>query len=98
MDIKDRTNLKKANVKVNKSMNEAIVIASEQVEDQVKEMNENNLAMEQMPSSEDKPSPSQPMDGADYDTDSDDYSDNDEDYGDEGRVYKDMCREGIIEE
>jgi hypothetical protein len=23
---------------------------------------------------------------------------NDEDYGDEGRVYKDMCREGIIEE
>jgi hypothetical protein len=40
----------------------------------------------------------QPMDGADYDTDSDDYSDNDEDYGDEGRVYKDMCREGIIEE
>ena len=98
MDIKDRTNLKKANVKVNKSMNEAIVIASEQVEDQVKEINENNLAMEQMPSSEDKPSPSQPMDGADYDTDSDDYSDNDEDYGDDGRVYKDMCREGIIEE
>ena len=89
MDIKDRTNLKKANVKVNKSMNEAIVIASEQVEDQVKEMNENNLAMEQMPSSEDKPSP---MDGADYDTDSD------EDYGDEGRVYRVMCREGIIEE
>jgi hypothetical protein len=35
----DRTNLKKANVKVNKSMNETIVIASEQVEDQVKEMN-----------------------------------------------------------
>jgi hypothetical protein len=28
-------------------MNEAIVIASEQVEDQVKEMNENNLAMEE---------------------------------------------------
>jgi hypothetical protein len=40
------------------------------VEYQVKEMNENNLAMEEMPSSEDKPSPSQPMDGADYDTDS----------------------------
>jgi hypothetical protein len=38
-------------------MNEAIVIASEQVENQAKEMNENNLAMEQMPSSEDKPSP-----------------------------------------
>jgi hypothetical protein len=36
-------------------------------------MNENNLAMEEMLSSEDKPSPSQPMDGADYDTDSDDY-------------------------
>jgi hypothetical protein len=69
MDIKDRTNLKKANVKVNKSMNEDIVIASEQVEDQVKEMNENNLAMEEVPSSEDKPSLSQPMDGADYDTD-----------------------------
>jgi hypothetical protein len=51
MDIKDRTNLKKANVKVNKSMNEDIVIASEQVEDQVKEMNENNLAMEEVPSS-----------------------------------------------
>ena len=33
-------------------------------------MNENNLAMEEMPSSEDKPSPSQPMDEADYDTDS----------------------------
>jgi hypothetical protein len=33
------------------------------VEDQVKEMNENNLAMEEVPSSEDKPSPSQPMDG-----------------------------------
>jgi hypothetical protein len=33
-----------------------------------------------------------------YDTDSDDYSDNDEDYGDEGRVYRVMCREGIIEE
>ena len=65
------------------------------MEDQVKEMNENNLAMEEVPSSEDKPSQSQPMDGADYDTDSDD---NDEDYGDEGRVYKDMCREGIIEE
>jgi len=33
-------------------------------------MNENNLAMEEVPSSdEDKPSPSQPMDGADYDTD-----------------------------
>jgi hypothetical protein len=28
-------------------MNEAIVIASEQVEDEVKEMNENNLAMEE---------------------------------------------------
>jgi hypothetical protein len=28
-------------------MNEAIVIAYEQVEDQVKEMNENNLAMEE---------------------------------------------------
>jgi hypothetical protein len=28
-------------------MNEAIVIASEQVEDQVKETNENNLAMEE---------------------------------------------------
>jgi hypothetical protein len=38
------------------------------------------------------------MDGADYDTDSDDYSDNDEDYGDEGRVYRVMCRKGIIEE
>jgi len=63
------------------------------VEDQVKEMNENNLAMEEVPNSEDKPSPSQPMDGADYDTD-----DNDEDYGDEGRVYRVMCREGIIEE
>ena len=47
---------------------------------------------------EDKLSPSQPMDGADYDTDSDDYSDNDENYGDEGRVYRVMCREGIIEE
>ena len=35
--------------------------------------------------------PSQPMDGADYDTDSDDYSDNDEDYGDEGRVYIGLC-------
>ena len=70
------------------------------MEDQVKEMNENNLAMEVMPSSEDKPSPSQPMDGADYDTYSDDYSDNDEVYGDEGRVYRVtcMCREGIIEE
>jgi hypothetical protein len=33
---------------VNKSMNEAIVIASEQVEDPVKEMNENNLAMEEV--------------------------------------------------
>ena len=45
-------------VKVNKSMSEAIVIiiASEQVEDQVKEMNQNNLAMEEVPSSEDKPS------------------------------------------
>ena len=32
------------------------------MEDQVKEMNENNLAMEEVPSSEDKPSPSQPMD------------------------------------
>jgi hypothetical protein len=32
-------------------------------------MNENNLAMEEMPSSEDKPSQSQPMDEADYDTD-----------------------------
>ena len=61
-------------------------------------MNENNLAMEEMLSSEDKPSPSQPMDGADYDTDSNDYSDNDEDYGDEGRVYRAMSREGIIEE
>jgi hypothetical protein len=61
-------------------------------------MNENNLAMEEVPSSEDKLSPSQPMDGTHNDTDSDDYSDNDEDYGDEGRVYKDMCREGIIEE
>ena len=28
-------------------------------------MNENNLAMEEMPSSEDKPSLSQPMDGLD---------------------------------
>ena len=65
------------------------------MEDQVKEMNENNLAMEEVPSSEDKPSQSQPMDGADYDIDSDD---NDEDYGDEGRVYRVMCREGIIEE
>ena len=54
--------------------------------------------MEEVPSSEDKLSPSQPMDGTHNDTDSDDYSDNDEDYGDEGRVYKDMCREGIIEE
>jgi hypothetical protein len=35
-------------IKVNKSMNEAIVIASEQVEDPVKEMNENNLAMEEV--------------------------------------------------
>jgi hypothetical protein len=61
-------------------------------------MNENNLAMEEMPSSEDKPSQSQPMEGANYDTDSDDYSDNDENYGDEGRVYRAMCREGIIEE
>jgi hypothetical protein len=61
-------------------------------------MNKSNLAMEEMPSSEDKPSPSQPMDGTDYDTDSDDYSDNDEDYWDEGRVYRVMCREGIIEE
>ena len=61
-------------------------------------MNENNLAMEEMPSSEDKPSLNQPMDETDYDTDSDDYSDNDEDYGDEGRVYRVMCREGIIEE
>ena len=68
------------------------------MEDQVKEMNENNLAMEEMPSSEDKPSLSQPMDETDYDTDSDDYSDNDEDYGDEGRFYRAMCREGIIEE
>jgi hypothetical protein len=83
-------------VKVNKSMSEAIVIiiASEQVEDQVKEMNQNNLAMEEVPSSEDKPSLSQPMDGADYD----DYSDNDEEYGDEGRVYRIMSGEGIIEE
>jgi hypothetical protein len=55
-------------------------------------MNENNLAMEEMPSSEDKPSPSQTMDGTDYDTDSDDYSDNGEDYGDEERVYRVMCR------
>jgi hypothetical protein len=61
-------------------------------------MNENNLAMEEMPSSEDKPSLSQPMDETDYDTDSDGYSDNDEDYGDEGRFYRAMCREGIIEE
>jgi hypothetical protein len=61
-------------------------------------MYENNLAMEEVPSSEDKLSPSQPMDGTDYDTDNDDYSDNDEDYGDEGRVYRVMCREGIIEE
>ena len=68
------------------------------MDDQVKEMNENNLAMEEMPSSEDKPSQSQPMDGANYDTDSDDYRDNDENYGDEGRVYRAMCREGIIEE
>jgi hypothetical protein len=30
--------------------------------------------------------------------DSDDYSDNDEDYWDEGRVYRVMCRKGIIEE
>ena len=76
---------------MNKSMNEAIVIASEQVE----EINE-NFAMEEV-NSEDKPdipSRSQPAD--DYD-DSDDYSDND-DYGDEGRVYRVMCREGIIEE
>ena len=43
------------------------------MEDQVKEMNENNLAMEELPSSEDKPSLSQPMDGKYYDTDSDDY-------------------------
>jgi hypothetical protein len=66
---------------MNKSMNEAIVIASEQVE----EINE-NFAMEEV-NSEDKPdipSRSQPAD--DYD-DSDDYSDND-DYGDEGRVYR----------
>ena len=68
------------------------------MEDQVKEMNENNLAMEKMPSCEDKPSPSQPMDETDNDTDSDDNSDNDEDYEDEGRVYRVMCREGIIEE
>ena len=91
MEIKDRTNLKKDNVNMNKSMNEAIVIASEQVE----ETNE-NFAMEEV-NSEDKPdipSRSQPAD--DYD-DSDDYSDND-DYGDEGRVYRVMCREGIIEE
>ena len=41
------------------------------MEDQVKEMNENNLAMEEVPStsSEDKPSLSQPMNGTDYDTD-----------------------------
>ena len=52
--------------------------------------------MEEVPSSEDKPLLGQPMDGADYD--SDDYSDNDEDYGDEGRVYRVMCRKGIIEE
>ena len=91
MDIKDRTNLKKDNVNMNKSMNKAIVIASEKVE----EINE-NFAMEEV-NSEDKPdipSRSQPAD--DYD-DSDDYSDND-DYGDEGRVYRVMCREGIIEE
>ena len=68
------------------------------MEDQVKEMNENNLDMEEMPSSEDKPSLSQPMDGTDYDTDSDDYSDNAEDYGDKERVYRVMCREGIIKE
>jgi hypothetical protein len=36
--------------------------------------------------------------GCYWTTDSDDYSDNDEDYGDEGRVYRIMCREGIIEE
>ena len=51
--------------------------------------------MEEVPSSEDKPLLSQPMDGADYD--SDDYSDNDEDYGDEGRVYRVIgMREGFI--
>ena len=61
-------------------------------------MNENNLAMEEMPCSEDKPSQSQPIDGTDNDTDSDDYSDNDNDYGDEERVFRVMCREGIIEE
>ena len=49
-------------------------------------MNENNLAMEEMPSSEDKPSQSQPMDGAKYDTERDDYSDNDENYWAEVRV------------
>jgi hypothetical protein len=47
-DIKDRTNLKKDNVNMNKSMNEAIVIASEQVE----EINE-NFAMEEV-NSEDR--------------------------------------------
>ena len=51
-------------------------------------MNENNLAMEEMSSSEDKPSLSQLMDGTDYDTDSDDYSGNDEDYGDEERFFQ----------
>ena len=56
-------------------------------------MNENNLAMEEVPCSHQV---NQWM--ADYDTDSDDYSDNDENYGDEGRVYRVMCREGIIEE
>ena len=40
------------------------------MEDQVKEMNENNLDMQEVPSSESKPSQSQPMDGEDYDTDS----------------------------
>jgi hypothetical protein len=38
------------------------------------------------------------MDGTDNDNDSDNNSDNDEDYEDEGRVYRVMCRGGIIEE
>ena len=66
---------------MNKSMNEAIVTASEQVE----EINE-NFAMEEV-NSEDKPdilSRIQPA--ADYDD------------SDKGRVYRVMCREGIIEE
>ena len=66
---------------MNKSMNEAIVIASEQVE----EMNE-NFAMEEV-NSEDKPDILSRIQPAD------DYDDSDE-----GRVYRVMCREGIIEE